>query len=333
MQESVLDDLDLRLIHAVQIAPRAPWAALAPVLDADPVTLARRWARLSGEGLVYVTGYEGLSPTKVMALIEIECPPQLTLDVAEELCREPGAVTIDVTAGGRDLIVTLGLADAAALSTWTLERVRSLEGIRSLRTHPVAGSVADARTWRLRALTKDEAAAVEAADPLRSVRRPRLSDEQYRTLKVMLAADGRVPAPTIADRLGISARRARDAIAALRADGQLVIRVDVARSYTPWPTYAWYFLRVPAPLVTKVGPALSRIEEVRLVVNAVGQYNVIMAVWLRTLADIGRLEAMIEERLPGVTIADRSLVLRTIKHLGHLLDERGHATGETVPLP
>ena len=183
MQESVLDDLDLRLIHAVQIAPRAPWAALAPVLDADPVTLARRWARLSGEGLVYVTGYEGLSPTKVMALIEIECPPQLTLDVAEELCREPGAVTIDVTAGGRDLIVTLGLADAAALSTWTLERVRSLEGIRSLRTYPVAGSVADARTWRLRALTKDEAAAVEAADPLRSVRRPRLSDEQYRTLK------------------------------------------------------------------------------------------------------------------------------------------------------
>ena len=58
-----------------------------------------------------------------------------------------------------------------------------------------------------------------------------------------------------------------------------------------------------------------------------------MAVWLRTLADIGRLKAMIEERLPGVTIADRSLVLRTIKHLGHLLDERGHATGETVPLP
>jgi hypothetical protein len=86
-------------------------------------------------------------------------------------------------------------------------------------------------------------------------------------------------------------------------------------------------------MVAAVGPQLGRMEEVRLVVTAVGEYNVIMAVWLRTLQDVNRLEAVIESRLPGVTIADRSVVLRTVKHLGHILDERGQATGETVPMP
>jgi hypothetical protein len=57
-----------------------------------------------------------------------------------------------------------------------------------------------------------------------------------------------------------------------------------------------------------------------------------MAVWLRTLQDVNRLEAIIEERLPGVTIADRSVVLRTVKHLGHFLDQHGQATGVTVPM-
>jgi hypothetical protein len=32
---------------------------------------------------------------------------------------------------------------------------------------------------------------------------------------------------------------------------------------------------------------------VRLVANAVGEYNVIMAVWLCALRDVGRLEAII----------------------------------------
>jgi DNA-binding Lrp family transcriptional regulator len=185
----------------------------------------------------------------------------------------------------------------------------------------------------MRALTKDEASALEAADPPRATRPPRLTDEQDRLLKDVLAADGRTPASAIAERLGISPRQARDAVAALRASGQLVIRVDVARSCTPWPVYAWYFLHVPPSLVARVGPALSRMEAVRLVVTTIGRHNVIMAVWLRTLGDVGRLEAMLEERLPGVSIADRSLVLRTVKHMGHLLDADGHPTGETVPLP
>jgi len=55
-------------------------------------------------------------------------------------------------------------------------------------------------------------------------------------------------------------------------------------------------------------------------------------VWTRTLDDVQRLEATIEERMPGVQIVDRAVVLRTVKLMGRLLDDTGAARG-FVPLP
>ncbi|MFI2229218.1 hypothetical protein [Nocardia testacea] len=63
-----------------------------------------------------------------------------------------------------------------------------------------------------------------------------------------------------------------------------------------------------------------------MVASGVGDYNILMAAWLRSLGDIGRMEAAIEAKLPGAVIADRSVVLRTVEHAGHLLDPPGNAT-------
>lgn len=332
MQDQSLDDLDQRLIHALQVSPRAPWTALAPVLGADPVTLARRWARLTSEGLVYVTGY-GAGGATQLSLIEIECSPGETLAVAAALASDPEAFTIDLTAGGRDIMLSLAAAGTEAVASWTLERIRGVPGVRAMRTHLVSEVVTDARSWRLRALSKDEVARVAVLDDRAPARPVVVRPEQGRAIAAALTGDGRVGLTELAARAGLTPRRTRDALASLRASGRFVMRVDVARAHTPWPIYAWYFLRVPAAMVARVGPQLGRMDEVRLVVTTVGEYNVIVAVWLRTLQDVGRLEAIIEERLPGVTIADRSVVLRTTKHLGHHLDDRGRATGRIVPMP
>lgn len=333
MQENGLDDLDQRLIHAVQVSPRASWSSLAPIVGADAATLSRRWARLIAEGIVYVTGYgAGAGAGAMLVLIEIECTPGQTLAVAETLSRDPEAFTIDLTAGGRDILVSLAVTDAAAIATWTLERIRGVEGVRAMRTHLASETVRDARGWRLRALSASEVAQAEKAERRSPAAAVRLSVEQRHAIAAELAYDGRVGTTALAARLGIAPRRVRDAIAEMRESGRLAIRVDVARHFTPWPIYAWYFLRVPAAMASRIGAQLGRIEEVRLVANTVGEYNVIMAVWLRTLQDVGRMEAILEERLPGVSIADRSVVLRTTKHLGHMLQPDGRASGEVVPL-
>jgi DNA-binding Lrp family transcriptional regulator len=334
-QEMTLDALDERLVHAVQVAPRATWTGLAPVVGADPVTLARRWSQLRDQGAVYVTGY-GWDPAALFSLIEIECRPGQTLQVAEALVEERGAFTIDLTAGARDIMLSLLTPDTPALARWTLEHIQQLDGVRRVRTHLVSRIVADAQGWRLRALSREEvekATEVGEAAGRATVKMPRLSPGELEKVREALAVDGRASATQVAQAAGITARKAREVVAAMTATDRYTVRVDVARARTPWPVSVWYFLQVPADKVSRVGPLLSRIDEARLVVTATGEYNVIMAAWLRSLTEVNKLEAVLEERLSGVRIVDRSVVLRSLKHLGHVLDEHGDATGRTVPMP
>jgi DNA-binding Lrp family transcriptional regulator len=156
---------------------------------------------------------------------------------------------------------------------------------------------------------------------------PRLAPGELEKVREALAVDGRASATQVAQAAGITPRKAREVVAAMTATDRYTVRVDVARARTPWPVSVWYFLQVPADKVSRVGPVLSRIDEARLVVTATGEYNVIMAAWLRSLREVNKLEAVLEERLSGVRIVDRSVVLRSLKHLGHLLDEHGDATG------
>ncbi|MEU4746320.1 AsnC family protein, partial [Actinosynnema sp. NPDC023658] len=51
------DETDLRLVHALQAAPRATWHEVGRTLGVDPVTAARRWQGLVEAGCARVTAY------------------------------------------------------------------------------------------------------------------------------------------------------------------------------------------------------------------------------------------------------------------------------------
>ena len=89
MQDYSFDERDLRLLHALQIRPRAPWATLAPAVGADPVTLARRWESLQEQGLAWISSYAGSGTGVISAILEIECSPSSTPSVTEELAKDP----------------------------------------------------------------------------------------------------------------------------------------------------------------------------------------------------------------------------------------------------
>lgn len=323
MQDLVFDERDLRLLHALQVRPRAPWAALAPTVGADPVTLARRWEQLQDQGLAWVGCYPGVGTGAVMAFLEIECAPSSLSAMAEELANDPEVLTIDLTAGGRDMIVTLICPDDAALSRYVLDRLSTVEGIRSMRTHRSIQEVADAQVWRLRSLSAGEVKALERTVPAPKEVLLRVPADIEEGLTRILRNDARAPISRISAELGISQARVRSALSTVLAQQRIVIRLEVARPYSGWPVYVWFFMRVPAIQVGSVARKLVGLDEVRLVTTTVGQYSLIVAVWLRRIEDITLLERHLGERLPSAEILDRSIVLRTPKHLGIRLDASG----------
>ncbi|GAA1093231.1 hypothetical protein GCM10009577_14080 [Streptomyces javensis] len=77
---------------------------------------------------------------------------------------------------------------------------------------------------------------------------------------------------------------------------------------------------------------LSGFREVRACAITAGPRHLVVDVWLRGLGDVHAFEAHLSRRLPRPIIDDRSLVLRTVKHMSRLLDEDGRSVG-VVPLP
>ncbi|GII99769.1 AsnC family transcriptional regulator [Sediminihabitans luteus] len=328
MQDSDLDEADRRILHALQVRPRASWTLLGEVLGLDPATVARRWERLAGDGLAWVTAYPArlVGSDPAGALVELESRAGHVHALVDELAHDPQCLSIDVTAGSRDLLLTVAATDQTALAEYLVDRLGRMRSIRSIRSQIVAEVLADASTWRLRALDPETVARLEEpAPPL--ARRATTPLEQ--SVVAELAADGRVSATALAGRLGVSERRARDTLRTV-LHGHVRLRTEVTRAVSGWPVNAWYFLRVPAAQAQRVGTELGRVEEVRTVMSTIGSWNIAVGVWLRTLTDVQRLESTLEARLPGVVIVDRSTVLRTAKIVGTVLDASGRRTARVA---
>lgn len=194
MPESVLlDELELRIINALQINPRASWTTIGQLLDVDPSTAARRWARLTNTGRAWISVYPtpGTVADSLAAFVEVECAAGEASAVAEQLLNDPRVGTIEHVTGGRDLLLTVFERDLPALGSFVLTGLGRIPGVRGTRAHLATELITEASSWRLRALTTVQAqqlrssASLTAAGPFRPLG-PRDSD-----LIFALAQDGR----------------------------------------------------------------------------------------------------------------------------------------------
>ncbi|WP_306333339.1 Lrp/AsnC family transcriptional regulator [Streptomyces sp. KL118A] len=319
-----LDRLDLQIVSALQIEPRASWAKVGAVLGVDAVTVARRWNRLRAAGLAWVTAYEPGPAGGRLAVVEVECAGN-PLEVADSLVGDVECQTLDFASGGRDLLVGVCVDDEVALADYLLKRLATGPQIRAVRTQLVTSFVREAAAWRLGELSADQAGRFTD----HGLREPGAATALTGLDRAVLAAlreDGRMPATTIAARTGVPVRRARDAVHRLLLHRRVALWTDVARARCGRSVQAWLFLQVPARRLAGVAARLARLEEARLVVSTVGTFNLAVCVWMRELADVTRLEAQIEDGLEEVRIADRCITLRTAKRAGNLLDAQGRRT-------
>ncbi|WP_164863424.1 Lrp/AsnC family transcriptional regulator [Agromyces sp. LHK192] len=333
MQRSGLDDLDLQLIHALQLEPRAPWNVLAGVLGTDAVTLARRWARIETEGYAWITALGGSARIGAGAIVEFSCEPGEVLRAADAAAAVPEIYSIDLTAGRRDFVATLVAADDDQLADFVLDRLGSVPGVRSIRTHVVNDVVRLGSDWTVQALSPGQRTLIPAPRPPRPGAARHIPADLARGIRLALSDDPRAAYAAVGTAVGISAQRAADAIALLRRTGDLVLRTDVAGPHSNWPLAAWYFVQVPAPSLVESAQALVDLPAVQYASITTGPGNLIVAAGARTKPEVLRIEAELERRMPGARIIDRSMVLRVHKHLGRLLDARGRSTGRSVPIP
>jgi DNA-binding Lrp family transcriptional regulator len=330
---ATLDEVDRRIVHALQIHPRAPWRLVGEVLAIDPVTAARRWQRMERDRLAWVTAYPRLADARnaVTAVVEFDTRPGAGSQVAETIAAQPRALNVKETAGGRDLVVSVQAPTLDELAQFISLHLATAPGVTATRTHLVTAMPTEGSSWRLRSLDAEqqfrlERAAATAAGPVRDA----TWDAVDARMLTLLSTDGRMPIRRLAEELGTSVTTAGRRLRQL-VGTRISLRCDVARPVSGWPLSAVYFASAPADKLREISQALAAVSEVRSCAITAGPHNLIIDVWLRSLPDVHSLEAHLCARLPPLRVADRAVVLRTVKHMGRLLDVDGRCRG-VVPL-
>ncbi|MFI5982383.1 Lrp/AsnC family transcriptional regulator [Streptomyces sp. NPDC051555] len=331
-----MDELDLALVNAIQLRPRAPWSLLGQTLGISPVTAARRWRRLSEAGIAWVTAYGLPHPEDrgCVAYLDVGCAPDRILQIADELAEDPHVMTIEHLSQGCDLVVTAAFTDLAMVSRYTAERLGRLPGITTVRAHLATGFYAEGIRWRLDSL--DPAQRLELHDDHPAGHGPPSGARaevrhEDRELLIRLGVDGRLDQAELAAATGLSPTTLRRRLDRLAASDAIRFRCEIAARDAGRPVLATFRADIPPDRLDEVGPQLARLPEIRLCVAVTGRHNLILSVWQRSLADVQRLEAALARRFPDLRVAERRVSLRTVKRMGRILGADGRAV-RAVPM-
>lgn len=321
-----LDELDLAIVHALQIDARVPWTRLAGVLGIDAATVARHWRLLSERRAAWLTSWptpQRWASSSDLAVIVLDTPPGTdAAEVRGAVLDLPWAIGLDDTSAG--LVVTVAASrglDALA------ERRRQLIalGTRVRRMDVVAALAEEDSTWRLQALSRDQQRAL--ARPTGVPSRPPAS-HLVDDIAAALDEDPRLPTVTLAARLGVSEPTARRAVDRVLAAGLVRVGCDLAMAGAGLGRGAILWAR--AFDVEAAAARAARLPEAHRVGVTVGPAPLFVCVRARSLAVLPRIERAWQDATP-VEVVDRWTVLRTWKRNGHLLDAAGR-TLRRVPV-
>lgn len=333
----MLTRADLRLIDALQLAPRASWATIAGVLETSPVTIARRWAGLTEQGIAWVTAAPGMARhiAQCVAYVEITCRPEHRLVVATAIAQHHQAVTVELTTGSADVLITVAAADLKTLSHYLLQHLAQVPNLVSSRARIATRLYGEGSAWRLHVLEET------VVRELEQVRRQPMTEDvaappdalptAVKTMLTQLALDGRSSFVELARLADISVTTARRHVSRLLHAGVIILRTDVNAFAVNWPVQVYLWADAPVDKLDQTARALSRFPQARLTATVAAGPRLALCSWLRTVEELHRLELAIAAKLPQVTVMDRLIVLRQIKRMGRLLDENGNAIG-VVPI-
>ncbi|MFB7943876.1 Lrp/AsnC family transcriptional regulator [Kitasatospora phosalacinea] len=326
----MIDELDLALVDALRVDPRAPWSRLAAPLGVDPATLSRRWARLTANGDAWVTCYPSADRIGrgLTALVQVDCPADRVGAVAAAVARHPQTASIELVTGDADLLLTVAAYDHGSLTSYLLERLGAVPGVLRTRTSLVERTLVEGSRFSNGALDAEQRRAI-AAPPPPGATRP-VADRQVEedlALIRALGADGRMPYAELSARTGLPASTVRRRLAELRDSGRAVLRCDASPRVTGHPVGAMLWLDVlPADLPDAVR-RLTALPQTRMCAVTVGPANLALYLIAPQLPDLRRIEQDLAHHHPAVRVHDRHVTLRTPKLVGHLLTADGRRTG------
>lgn len=330
VSESVaLQPEDVRVIRALQIAPRASFASIAVALGLTESAVGRRYRRLRADGVIRVAGVVdpgALGQSKW--LVRLRCRPGSVAAIADALAQRDDVSWVALGAAGSEI--------TCAVRSRTREQRDDLLGQRLPRTTAVIDINASVMLrqflggrghyWAaLRGTLTPEQEAVLGNDGAPFTESPvvardpvRLTPEDEKILDV-LASDGRAGLVDLAAAAGLTPGRTSRRFQALLLRRVVHIDVEIAAAALGYHARANLWLRVHPSAVKSVGRTLAQEPEIAFAAALSGPYNIHAVAHCRDLDELFEFTSDRIGSLSGLQSMEVSPLLQHVKQAGTLL--------------
>ena len=335
---AVFDDLEREITQALQIDPRAGFSRIAEVLGVSEQTVARRYRRLRGEGLLRVIGL--VDPRSVGQsewMVRVGCRPGGVGRLAEALARRDDVSWVTLTAGGSEIVCSVRSRSAEQRDELLLQRLPATSQVLTMEVYAVlhrfvGGASTDwtgygaalAPTTRSRHAGRRAGGGPGRAGGTAARGRP-AARRAGRGRPGQLCGAGRGAGTTV----GRVTRR----LDLLRRAGILYFDVDLASGLMGFTAPAYLWLTVEPGSLDAVGKQLAGHSEVAFAAAVSGSANLAASILCRDLEDLYRYVTTKVSAAAGVRQLEISPVLRRTKQAGTQMAGQRLATPSPPPRP
>lgn len=316
MESNDVDQLDLQLLHALEVSARASFSRIAAVLGISDQTVARRFRRLQTEdGLRVIAVRDGAALGQDTWTLRLRCTPDASESIARALARRPDTAWIALTAGGTEVVCTTRARSRDEHDELLLGKLPRTPSIVEIRAHQVLHRFyGGPEGWmgKSGALTDTQVAELR---PRRSGRSgtPVLTPEDE-PMVIALERDGRAGFAELQKVTGRSESAVRRRLDQLLDSGALYIDVQFEVRQFGYQDALLWITAAPSAL-DAVGRALAAHSEVAFVGATSGPCNLFAVVLFRDVAELyGYVSARLGS-LEGVQHVECTPMLRRVKQL------------------
>lgn len=321
-----LNDLDRRIVAALQVNGRATWQQIAHAVDASESTVSRRANRLLREGTVRVVGITdplrcGLGSS---VLVRVECTVGAAGSVARALATRSDVRFLALLTGTYDLVLEVVVSSREHLAGLLLDEVNSVPGITRTTTENVVRNFKTAYDWS-RILLGEQADQLAACAPSQSCNavEPMTLDPVDMQLVELLGIDGRLGVAELAIQVSVSESAIRRRMERLTSSGALRFGTLVDPRLMGYHCELFLWLTVDLNQLEQVACGLAQRSEVRYLSATVGYSDLTAEVIMRDLDDVYRFNTEVLATMPGIRQMEVGRELQTAK--------RGYLTAPLGP--
>jgi DNA-binding Lrp family transcriptional regulator len=309
-----LDDLDRRIVAALQTDPRASWAQLGGAVGVSETTVLRRVQRLRETGSLVIVA----APDPLLCgfgqpiLLQFRTVPGDASTLAHELAQRSDTRFVAMLTGRSDVMCELIAPDRQYLSRVLMEELPHPGSILATTSEIVLKTFKTSDQWSRALLDVD---APETADEQRSApadKKVKLDDMDLQLLAA-LGGDGRRSYADLSSALGLSETAIARRVSGLTSSNRLYFLAMVDPAALGFGLEVLIHLRVELASLESVAVALAGTTEVRYVSATTGYSDLACEAIFRDTDALYQFLTSSVAALPGIREVEVDVMLETVK--------------------